>query len=873
MNFLKNLSNLFGGREHFLLQMTGGVAAAIMLAVFISGGGVERTAGTLALFNNGQANAAAAGTNEGEMLTNWAGANGDSHTLIAPTCQSGLYLTSWVGVSSYDNWTSIGLCAPNDAYNADTLASWSGPDGDSHTALPPTCPSGKTLNSWVPVSSYDNWTTVGLCSPTDAKNLYTYNLVSWSGPDGSQAVEAPPCWAGFELVNYVWVSSYDNWTTVGICKHLNPPPPPPSMSNSCTGGTISLSWGASPGANSYAPRVMSSAYTGSNCPTGWTYFSWGPGCYKDNVGGTSVTLPGILGATYAQSWVHAVNSAGFSPETYAPAGFTCEALPPTVRLSPTSQTLGPGESATIRYTTTNSPTSATYTVDGANRGAVPNFRSGARIGSFSIAGLAVGTHTVTMTVSNTAGVSAPSNTATIIVSATCPNTNALNYGAAAACTYVGCSLSANPSNVVLGSGTQASTFTWSSSDAVSCSMGAGEGYAGGSGLSGSGTTQPYTAEGDFEYTLSCVGPNNSVGPTNCNTQVDVQVDCASSGGGWGGGGGGGGQDRGDSSCAPATVEEISVSASPATIKEDGSATSVYTITNSSDSAVSGVRYTIANGNGATCGVGADYTLSGKISSCATSGSIASLPSGNSTVTLTAGSQIFSGTRSVVLTILPPSFGNSYQPASSPNNAALVSLTPNVPSVTAAPTTVEEGNKTAVFTINNPRSALSNVAYTITNGNGATCGAGADYTLSGKISSCATSGTIASLPSGNSTVTLTTGNTTFSGSRPVTLRLTSGGSQATVNITTNPGTMGSFTANPTRVHQGEETALSWNTSGFTTCALTKNTGGGVLSTHQTANNFMQTITSQTIFTLTCTNPSGAAVAKSVTVNLIPTFIEI
>ncbi len=443
----------------------------------------------------------------------------------------------------------------------------------------------------------------------------------------------------------------------------------------------------------------------------------------------------------------------------------------------------------------------------------------------------------------------------------CSDTNALNYGATATCTYVGCSLSASPSRITLGgTGSQSSTLSWNSSSATSCTLSAGQGYSGGSGLSGSGTTATYTVPARYPYTLNCTGPSNSVGPTTCSATANVRVTCPS-GTAWDG-----------SACVVPVIPAVSINASPTSVTENGSNTSTYTITNSGTSAISNVRYTIANANGATCGFSGDYRLSGLISSCS-SGTISSLPVGNSTVTLTAGSRSFSGTRSATITIAPPSSGNAYAPAASPNNAATVVLNPISITITATPAEIFEGGKVATFTINNPGPAASNVAYTITNGSGATCGFGRDYSLSGKIASCSTSGTISSVPSGNSTVTLTSGNTTFAGSRPVTITITSSGSAATVSLKTDPGTMNSFTASPTRVMKNGVTTLKWDTSGFTSCALTSSQGGGTLSSALTSAGFQQTITARTTFTLTCRKGLAAPVAQSVTVNLIPTYQEI
>jgi hypothetical protein len=44
------------------------------------------------------------------------------------------------------------------------LTSWAGPDGYVNALQAPVCPAGYSMVNWVPVSSYDNWSSVALCS-------------------------------------------------------------------------------------------------------------------------------------------------------------------------------------------------------------------------------------------------------------------------------------------------------------------------------------------------------------------------------------------------------------------------------------------------------------------------------------------------------------------------------------------------------------------------------------------------------------------------------------------------------------------------------------------------------------------------------------
>jgi hypothetical protein len=158
------------------------------------------------------------------QLAYWTGPDGNTETQTAPSCPSGMSLVNWAPVSSYDNWTSVGLCmrdgASSDSYR---LTSWAGPDGDPNTLSAPSCPSGMTLVNWVPVSSYDNWTSVGLCMHDDSANTDAYQLTSWTGSDGAVNTLMPPsCPAGMTLINWAPVSSYDNWSSVGLCaKHTS----------------------------------------------------------------------------------------------------------------------------------------------------------------------------------------------------------------------------------------------------------------------------------------------------------------------------------------------------------------------------------------------------------------------------------------------------------------------------------------------------------------------------------------------------------------------------------------------------------------------------------------------------------------------------
>ena len=75
---------------------------------------------------------------------------------LARVASSGNLLVCTLGTTG--TWTWVEFRAPKQY----TLTVWRGAD-DSNAIQAPTCPSGYTLLDWEPISSYDNWTTLGLC--------------------------------------------------------------------------------------------------------------------------------------------------------------------------------------------------------------------------------------------------------------------------------------------------------------------------------------------------------------------------------------------------------------------------------------------------------------------------------------------------------------------------------------------------------------------------------------------------------------------------------------------------------------------------------------------------------------------------------------
>ena len=92
---------------------------------------------------------------------------------------------------------------------------------------------------------------------------------------------------------------------------------------------------------------------------------------------------------------------------------------------------------------------------------------------------------------------------------------------------------------------------------------------------------------------------------------------------------------------------------------------------------------------------------------------------------------------------------------------------------------------------------------------------------------------------------------------------------TVNIT--PGIL-EFRANPTRINPGQSSVLSWNTTGFASCAITADQSGQSIGSVDTSGTKSVQPPTDTRYTLTC---SGASQSQSVTiiVSSVPIIHEV
>ncbi len=183
--------------------------------------------------------------------------------------------------------------------------------------------------------------------------------------------------------------------------------------------------------------------------------------------------------------------------------------------------------------------------------------------------------------------------------------------------------------------------------------------------------------------------------------------------------------------------------------------------------------------------------------------------------------------------------------------------------------------------------VSNAAPPTFTGNGSTnptVNPGGSVTLTWSCPAGQTSATGTNFSTGSGSPA--SGSTTVNPSQSTSYTVTCGpsGSNATVNVNVRQASA-SLSANPALVQKGNTTSLSWYASLVQSCTLTSsNSGdgafpvtvgadgsGNVGSSGSPEQTTTGAITSQTIYTLTC-QTSGSPITKTVTVGLIPSFIE-
>ncbi len=632
---------------HKLAVWCGGMAAAIMLAVFISGGGIERLnfGRTLALFDNKEANSASLWWS---WWTNYDGGWPAPHSPVwgeGNTAYAG-YQPLWSYADAY--------ATANSSNNAGTWVGLNGysfgyqQTGDGYATLPTAINQGQSVTlEWAcqdyQVQSYsgswicNSWDAFDNCnggyySGGGSTTHYEYGNAVVAGvakPNLGQMTVTPSSNTTYQIYcqskgvgDAGWSVPIPNSPSMYITVNVNAlaiPNPPASMSNSCnTSDTISLSWSASTGATGYYPRIKSTSYTGSNCPAGWSYSSPNT-CYKDNISGTSVTAPGVAGATYSASWVHAGNSSGISAQRNAPSGFTCPAFDFSLAAPDKSVTQGSVATAAMGATKISGPATA--------------------VGSFSLTGLPSGV---------TASFSPSSCTPTV---ATCSTISFSAAGSATPGAYTvtayatGGGVTRSDPFVLTVASAGAFTFTLGNTGPTSILQGASAPTTitamrtnGLATAIGSFTTDGLPSDWTASFSPSSCTPD--IASASCTT-LTIGVPATASPGSYPitvyatGGGATQATQVTITVVADTTIPPtISISATDSAAGEDGAAnegTGTFTLTRTADpSQALVVPYTISSG-ASNATYGADYTLGGTCS--AVGASSATIPAGQNMCTI------------------------------------------------------------------------------------------------------------------------------------------------------------------------------------------------------------------------------------------------
>ena len=396
------------------------------------------------------------------------------------------------------------------------------------------------------------------------------------------------------------------------------------------------------------------------------------------------------------------------------------------------------------------------------------------------------------------------------------------------------SLSANPTSVASGG---ASTLTWSSTNATSCT--ASGGWSGARTTSGTASTGPLTVTTSFA--LACAGSGG-----NANQSVTVAV-----------------------SGTPPPAPTVTFSANPTSIAAGGSSTLTW-----------------SSMNATSCSASAGWSGSKALSGTQSTGTVNATRS----YTLTCNGAGGSASQSAQVTVVPvPTVTLSATPTSVPNGAA---STLTWSSTNATGCTASEGwtgakapggtQSTGALTVNTRftlvctgtgGSATQRVTVSVTAGpaptvtltaNPTSVASGGSSTLTWS-SSNATSCTASGAWSGAKSLSGTQATAAITSARTYTLGCTGNGQTTSRSVTVTilaPPTL-TFGASPTTVSSGDASTLTWSTTNATSCNAS---GGwtGAQSTAGTQDTGPLTVT--TTFTLTCSG-AGGTTSKSTTVSLL------
>jgi len=707
------------------------------------------------------------------------------------------------GGSATLNWSAT------NATSCVASGGWSGAKATtgSETSAPLTATTGFTLTCTGPDGSVSQTVTVTVNPPAPTVSLSANpatviagnaSSLTWGSTDASSCV-ASGAWSGAkapgggtESTGSLSATSTYTLTCTGaggstsqsVTVTAGVPPPPPTVTLAtnpaivATGGSSALTWN-------------STNTTSCTASGGWSGIR--------ATSGTESTAPLSATTSYTLACTGPGGNANQSVTvTVAPAPA------PAISLSTSPTTVTSGGSSKLTWTSTNA---TSCSASGGWSGAK------AVSGSQSTPPL---TATTSFTLSCTGAGGSASQAVTVTV-APAPNVT----------------LAASPTGVASGG---ASTLTWSSTNATSCT--ASGGWSGTRATNGTQSTGTLTTATDF--TLTCTGAGGSASAT-----ASVAIDSAPT---------------------------VTLSAAPTGIASGATSVLTWNSTNSTSCAASGgwTGAKAANGSETTSALTATttFTLSctGAVGSASRSVTVTVLPApavtltanpaaiasgGSSTLTWTAtdatscsasggwsGIRAASGTESTA----PLSATTSYTltctgPGGSANRSVTVTVAPApAPAITlsASPTTVTSGGS-------------SKLTWTSTNAT--SCSASGGWS-----GSKAASGTESTAP--------------LSAATSYTLTCTGpGGSAAqtaTVTVAAPPAPAVALTANPVSVNSGGTSTLTWSSTNATTCTASSGWSGvkAASGTESTA-----PLSAATSYTLTCTGPGGSA-NQSVTVTVAP-----
>lgn len=337
-------------------------------------------------------------------------------------------------------------------------------------------------------------------------------------------------------MNTGWGSSISESNEGDNCgpwaNYIVTPGAPTGLAASCNASAVAtLSWTA-PSGGSPAYYVRVSPTNGGACPSGWQVVDWGSGplCIPnpDSVSGTSVQFGALMGQAYSW-WVHGRATGGeWSPAAYG--SFTCAGSPDLTASASTPSSATAGVSTTLSSTISNIGTGSAGTsftsvwiTNAANGGgsvvynndlstpSIANGASSARTNAYTFS--SAGTYSVRFCADNTTG----------WVGSITESNEANNCGSWTNVTVtaptppaISCNLSSNPSPLTGGA---SATFTWSSTNANTCT---GNGFSTGGATSGTSASVAITPGGIYQLTCT-----SSSGASPCVQQVTASQPTAS----------------------------------------------------------------------------------------------------------------------------------------------------------------------------------------------------------------------------------------------------------------------------------------------------------------------------------------------------------